>query len=277
MNRELKENFAKIRTAGFFTKGMVYILLGGLTFMAAFDLGGNISSTNDVIQFLLSLPFGKVLVATTALGLLAYALWRLYEMIVLPSGDSDDHVKRGFSRFRFFYSAVFYGLIAYSFIKPLLGELSGKGARNSGGDNNGQEKAALWELLSTDGGKAVIWAIAAIIAGQALWQFRMAYRATFMKKLDNSPKLPHEYLFIKRAGRLGYGARGVVFGVLSFLLIQVILNHNADAYSGTEGALQYLLSFSYGSLLLGTVALGLLGYGIFNVMVARYADYTTLD
>ena len=68
----------------------------------------------------------------------------------------------------------------------------------------------------------------------------------------------------------------MVFGVMAFFLIKVILNHNANEYKGTEGALAYFLSFSYGPFLLGAVALGLTAYGVFHVMVARHANLTRL-
>lgn len=277
MNLQPDEGYvAKVRSAGFFTKGLVYVLIGILTFLAAFDQGGDVSSTEGAINYLLTLPLGKIMGAIIALGLLAYTLWRFYQMIFLPGTDnSGKNVKGGFKRFRYFYSGVFYGVIAYSFLEPLLDSLFGKS--EAGPEEGSEEKAALWELLSTDWGKMVIWLLAAVVAGQALWQFKIARDGKFMKKIDNDPDIRHEYNFIRRSGIFGYIARGVVFGIISFFLVKVILQHNANIYNGTEGALQYLLSFSYGSLLLGATALGLIGYGIFHIMVARHANLTTLQ
>lgn len=268
---------AKIRSAGFFTKGVVYVLIGALTFMAAFGLGGDIASTDGVVHFLLELPFGKILGGIVALGLIAYSLWRIYQMLLRPGkiNDKPKDLKDGFTRFRYFYSAVFYGIIAYSFAKPLIKDLLGEGG-GAPSENSTQQKAALGELLSNDWGKVAIWILAAIIAAQAIWQFKLAYSAKFMKKIDNYPDIRHEYDFIRKMGRLGYSARGLVFGVISYFLVMVILQHNAQVYKGTEGAMQYLLSFSYGSILLGLTALGLIGYGIFNIMVARHANLTTI-
>lgn len=267
---------AKVRSAGFFTKGIVYVLIGILTFLAAFNQGGDISSADGAIKYLLTLPLGKVLGAIIALGLLAYTLWRFYQAIFLPRANgSHQKIKSGFKRLRYFYSGVFYGVIAYSFLEPLLDYFS---KNNGGGSKEGfKEKAALWELLSTDWGKTLIWILAAVVAAQALWQFNIAKGKKFMKKIDNYPDLKQEYDFIRRAGQLGYTARGLVFGIISFFLVKVILQHNANIYKGSEGALQYLLTFSYGSFLLGATALGLIGYGVFHVMVARHADLTTLQ
>ncbi|MEP6261364.1 MAG: DUF1206 domain-containing protein [Gillisia sp.] len=277
MNKQDTGKIAKIRSAGFFTKGIVYVLLGSLTFMAAFDLGGDISSTNNVIKFLLELPLGKALVGVIALGLFAYSIWRFYQTIKFPEGNGDDEkVKTGFKRVRYFYSGVFYALIAYAFAKPLINVLT-QSSEKDVETGRGDEKAALWELLSLDWGKALIWALAILVAGQALQQFYIAYKGKFMKKIDNYPAVKFEYDFIRRAGRLGYISRGMVFGVLAFFLIKVILTHNANEYKGTEGALAYFLSFSYGPILLGAVALGLTAYGIFHVMVARHANLTRLS
>lgn len=270
---------AKVRSAGFFTKGMVYFIIGTLTFMAAFGLGGDITSSDGVVRFLLTLPAGKILGGVVALGLLAYTLWRLYEMLFLPGWASGDgnKIKKTFKRFRFFYSAVFYGILAYSFARPLIKELSGKKSTGMASEGDENSKAALWELLSTNWGSAIIWILALVVAGQAIWQFKLAYSAKFMKKIDNYPDIKHEYDVIRKSGRMGYAARGVVFGILSFFLLKVVVHHNANIYKGTEGALQYLLSFSYGDYLLGATAVGLIGYGVFNIMVARHADLTTIQ
>ena len=275
-----KEYVSKLRSLGFFTKGLVYILVGVLTFMAAFGLGGDITSTGGVVSFLLGLPLGKLLISLVALGLFAYTLWRLVQVWMRPKKDGDKKPNgwKGFlTRLRYFYSAIFYTIIAYSFAEPLLDSLSGSDARANPENSNQQEKAALGEILEQDYGTALIWVVALVVAAQALMQFRLAYTGKFMKKIDEYPKVKHEYDFIRKSGRFGYISRGVVFGIISFFLIKVILLHNAEVYRGTEGALQYLLSFSYGSLLLGATATGLIGYGIFNMMVARHAQLTTLQ
>ena len=274
-----KEHLSKIRSAGFFTKGVVYILVGVLTFMAAFGLGGEVTSTDGVIKFLLQLPLGTLLVGIVAIGLFAYTLWRLAQMWLRPKKNGSkkpDNWKEVLTRLRYLYSAIFYAIIAYSFAEPLIDEVFGTAGNNST-EGNEQEKAALGEILSQSWGTLLIWLLAIIVAAQAIWQFRLAYSARFMKKIDQFPDLKHEYEFIRKAGRFGYAARGVVFGIISFFLVKVVLLHNAQVYKGTEGALQYLLSFSYGNLLLGATAAGLLGYGIFNMMIARHTKLTRIQ
>jgi hypothetical protein len=159
-----------------------------------------------------------------------------------------------------------YGLLAYTFAKPLFGSSSGSGSDS--------KKDALSKLLAQDWGIYVIGVIALILIGQAIYQFYRACSGKFMKKLDEHPG--QHYTNIKRAGKIGYTSRGVVFALIAFFLYRVINMHSAEAFEGTKGAMQYLLKFDYGHILLAAVAIGLIGYGVFNIMVARYAKYATL-
>lgn len=260
------DTLQRIRQIGLVTKGLVYCMLGGLAAMAAFGAGGNINGKDGVISFLLDMPLGKVLVGAVALGLLAYAIWRLYEAYEDPKSDDDD--TRWGTKIRYVYSAVFYGFIAWSFASVLF----------SGGSQGGDsKKAMLAQLLDKSWGPWVIGAIALLVAGQAIFQFHRGYSGKFMEKLDDHPNEEQSYQLIKHAGLFGYYARGVVFGILSFFLFKVMIDHNADAYNGTKGVFQYLLSMNFGAVLMAVVAIGLAGYGVFNIMVGRYSNLTKLS
>jgi len=65
-------------------------------------------------------------------------------------------------------------------------------------------------------------------------------------------------------------ARGVVFGIIGFFLVQAALNSNANEARGLSGALRALEQQSYGQWVLGIVALGLIAYGFYMLVLARY-------
>lgn len=260
------EKLQRLRQVGLFTKGAIYCLLGGLTAMAAIGAGGDINGRSGVMEFLLELPLGKGLVAIVSAGLVAYSLWRFYEAYSDPKSDNGE--TRWGAKVRYVYSGVLYGFLAYSFARALFGSSSSDGE---------SKKVVLAKLLESSWGQWLIVAIAALVAGQALYQFYRGYTGKFMQKLDDHPDETATYKLIKNTGMVGYYSRGVVFGILAYLLLRVMLDHNADAYDGTKGAFQYLLSFSFGSYLMGAVALGLLGYGVFTLMVGRYNNLTRLS
>ncbi|PZX61143.1 uncharacterized protein DUF1206 [Algoriphagus ratkowskyi] len=267
MENSKKDKVKKVKQFGYYSKGLVYALIGILAAMAAFGLGGDIKGKSGIVRFLQELPGGVILTSIVALGLLSYSLWRLYQAAVDPNGDEGK--KRIASRIKYAYSGILYAFIAYSFAKPLF--------TSGGSSGDDSKKAALNMLLEKEWGVWVIWIIAIGSGINAIWQAYIGFSGKHMKKLDENPDNNKEYQLVKRAGKYGYIARGVVFGVISFFLIKVILAHDSDELQGTEGALQYLLSLPYGNFLMGAVALGMLGYGIFCFMVARHSDISEIE
>ena len=261
-----------IRRAGFYAKGLVYTLIGALAAMAAFNLGGEISGRSGIVEFLQELPAGILLVGVVAVGLLAYSVWRFYEAIFDPQANASDG-NRTDKRFTYAYSGLVYLFVAYSFAQPVVDAIFGGG----GSSGKSTKKAALAGLLDTEWG---LWAVAVIgiaLVIMALRQFYRGYRGKYMKKIDDHPGDQREYQLVKKSGKIGYLARGVVFGILAFFVFQVMAAHNADEFKGTEGALRFLLEQPYGPILMGAVAMGLLGYGIFCFMVAWHSNMTNLD
>ncbi len=263
MDKEVR--LQRLRQLGFGTKGMIYVLLGALVTMAAFGLGGKVADQKGVMLFLIDIPAGKIMVAVAALGLVAYTLWRFYLAYADPRGEDVADVKRYGVRVQYVYSGLFYGSIAFSFAKALFGKAS------SGGD---KEKVMLGKLLETNIGPWLIGAIALGVAGQAIFQGYLAFTGKYMIQIDDQPE--KAYKLVKYTGRIGYYARFALFAILSYLLLIVILDHNADAYDGTTGAFRHLLTYDYGRILMGVLALGFLCYGLFCILVARFSNMTKL-
>jgi hypothetical protein len=71
-------------------------------------------------------------------------------------------------------------------------------------------------------------------------------------------------------GRLGYGALGVVFTIIGFFMIVAAVQFNAQQAKGLDTALSELLHLPFGPVLLGIVALGLIAYGVYSFVEARY-------
>jgi len=268
MKKSRKDKIKKVKQFGFYTKGLVYALIGILAAMVAFGLGGDIKGKSGVVQFLHDLPGGVILTTIVALGLLAYSLWRFYEAAVDPSGGEGE-IRIGF-RIQCAYSGIFYAVIAFSFAQPLL-------SNGGSSDDDDSKKAALVQLLDKEWGIWAIWIIAIGMGLNAIWQCYLGFSGKYMKQIDEHLDNKNEYKIVKQSGKFGYIARGVVFGIISFFIIKVCLAHNANAFKGTEAALEYLLSIPYGSILMGAVALGMLGFGIFCFMVARHSDISDLD
>jgi hypothetical protein len=108
------------------------------------------------------------------------------------------------------------------------------------------------------------------VLGVAITLYVKAYKAQFERHLNLAgvnAQLRQAAVFM---GRFGYAALGVVFTIIGLFLIVAALQENPAQAKGLDSALTELLHQPFGPVLLGIVALGLLAYGVFSFIEARY-------
>lgn len=255
------ERFA---TFGLSAKGVVYCLVGIIAFMAAFEIGGKSTESagsTGILRTIQDLPAGNVLLAIVALGLLSYAIWRFIQAAYDTEGKG--HGAKGVGkRLRYLFSGVVYGGLAFLAARMVLGD-------SSGGGGDSRETLAS-KLLQQPFGQWLVGivAVATIIIG--LYQIYYGYSEKYQKKVQSTGlKSEVEHLMI-RAGKIGYMARGVVWVVIGYLFLQAALKANPQEAGGNTDAFSFLESSDYGSYILGAVAIGLVCYGVFMFMRAKY-------
>ena len=250
---------------GYAAKGIVYAIVGVLATQVAFGRGGKTTNTKGALQTIVTQPFGKFLLALVAIGLLGYVLWLFVQAIKDPEKKGTD-AKGILQRVGYGATGLIYAGLAFSAVKIILG--SGGG----GSSNSTQDWTA--RLLSQPFGQWLVGAVGAATIGMGFYQFYQAYSAKFRKNLKLNQMSNTEKTWATRLGRFGLGARGVVFVVIGFLLIQAARYSNPKEAQGLDGALDKLLQQPYGVWLLGVVALGLVAYGIYQGVLARYRRIT---
>jgi hypothetical protein len=72
---------------------------------------------------------------------------------------------------------------------------------------------------------------------------------------------------IETLARLGYGARGIVYGLVGGLALLAAIGSGGQT-GGSRSALQTLLSQPFGRVWLGVIALGLFGFCAWRVLEA---------
>ncbi len=250
----------KMARVGYVAKATVYGIMGILTFLAAFNMGGQKSSNLQVIKFLEDQAFGNALLVLIGLGLLCYSAWRFIQSIQDPENIGDDKKGKG-KRVAYFISAVLYlGLAVYAFMK-----LINAGSSSGGGSGGG--------LTGTLG--VVVFAIIGIgLIVASIAQFNKAKSKKFLEDFGyNSITDEKKRKTVKNTGYLGLIARGVIFGVLSYIFIRAAVESNTSDMKGTTDAFSFLQDSPYGSWLMGLVAAGLVCYSIYVFMLARYRKF----
>ena len=249
--------------AGYAAKGLVYVIIGGLAAKAAIGDGGATTDREGALKAIYEQPFGKILLALVAIGLIGYALWRVLDAVAdlehkgtKPKGLATRAVYVG--------AGLSYAILAVAALSLVMG--TGNGGKGS--DANAQDWTA--RLLAQPFGMVLVIIGGLIFVGVGLYQFYKAYKAKFRDDLALSGVGARMSDAVVWIGRLGFAARGVVFSIIGIFLIIAALRHDQNQAKGLGGALQELAQQPFGLILLGVVALGLVAYGLFSLVEARY-------
>ncbi|HEY9185659.1 MAG TPA: DUF1206 domain-containing protein [Salegentibacter sp.] len=264
MNSKLK----KVARTGYAAKAVVYGLIGILTLMAAFNMGGQTAGQMQVIDFLEKQAFGNVLLVLIALGLLCYSGWRFYQAIKDPENIGQD--KKGKAkRFGFFISALIYLSIAGYAVMKLLN--TGTSSQSGSG-----QKGMLSSFLTGDAGVYVFAAIGIGLVATSFFQFKKAVNKDFLEKFDyKSISEEKRRRTIKNTGYLGLIARGIIFAILAYFFIRAAIAHNTSDIKSTTDAFAFLHESPMGSWLMGIVAAGMICYSIYIFMMVKYRKFRT--
>jgi hypothetical protein len=251
---------ARLARVGYVAYGVVYALVGVLAVHAAFGGGGKTASQEGALHRVLLAPLGRVLLALIAIGLLAYAAWRLFQGIRDPEDEGRD-AKGIAKRFEHVINGLFHAALAFS---------AGQLALGSGSGGGGSPDDWTARLMAQPLGRPLVGIAGVVIVAAGLYQLYKAYKADFRNELKAGEMSTRAKTWAVRSGRLGYAARGVVFGVIGVFLAQAALQTDPDEARGLGGALETLARQPFGPFLLGTVAIGLVVYGVFMFVMARY-------
>ena len=250
----------KLARAGFVAKGLVYVTIGGLAFLAATGDGGETTDTRGAISKIATYPFGQILLGFLAVGLIGYAAWRIIQGIA-----DTEHEGRGFKALIKRGSAMVSGLIHLGLAVFAAKILIGARAENG-------NEAAGWTawLMQQPFGIWLVMIAGLVAIGAGVHQFYFGLQEKFRERLHVARMSNQELKWTERAGKLGHMARGIVFGVIGCLLLVAASQHDPNQAQGLDGALDTLARQPYGPVLLGGVAVGLLAYGLYMLVEARY-------
>ncbi len=262
VNQNKDEAIEKLARFGMAAKGVVFIILGVLTAMAAFNEGGQKAGQSDALKFIYSQPFGQVLLALLAVGLIGYVVWRFVQAFRDPENEGDD--KKGIAkRIGYGVSGLLYGVLAFEAIRMLF-------QSGSSGGGGGGNKQIVSILLEQPFGQILVGVVAIAFAVKAVSSIYKSVTGKFMEDINVGQLDQKVKKIIKNTGTAGLLARGIVVGIVAFFFLKAAIQANASQAGGTEQAFGFIQDSSYGSWLLGLVAIGLACYGVFMVVKARY-------
>ena len=250
----------RLARVGFAAKAVLYTVVGVLALQAAFGNGGETTGSQGALQTLVRQPFGPVALVVIAAGLFGYAAWRVIEAVMDPERRGNG--AKGIAlRASFAARGLFHGALGVQAVRVA----SGAGRSNSQG-------AETWtaRMLDAPFGPWLVVAAGAGIVGYGLYQLYRAWVAKLSRQLDLSSLTQDAGSWVVKVCRVGIAARGIVFVVIGAMLARAGYAHSAEQAADTGEALAVIGNQPFGPWLLAGVAVGMIAYGVYEIVQARY-------
>ena len=230
---------------GFAARGLLYIVIAILVLQS-----GRTEDPSGALDYLAD-GGGKLLLGLIAAGFVAYGIWRLSDAAF--NIEQHDHDAKGIrQRLGAGGSGIVHLLLAWQAIRLMQG--------SSGSGDGAQENAQT--ALQLPGGQLLLIIAGLVLIGAGAFQLVKAAKASFCDNLDAGIA---NRAWVKTLGRIGYGSRGIVFLISGYFILNAGLEERSREAGGMEQALAWLTS-PWDML----VAIGLLMFGLFSLVEARY-------
>lgn len=254
------DGFAWLARAGFVARGVVYVIVGILAIKLALGSSGTRADQQGALRTVAAQPFGEVLLLLVAVGLGGYALWRLARALL---GHGPEGADSGVDRVAAFASGVVYAGFCAIAVEILLGA-------GGGGGGSGGAKKTTAGVFGWPAGPWLVGIAGVAFIGVGLYQGYRGISRDFLEDSKTEEMSPRVREWVKRVGTFGHLARMVVFGLVGVFLIRAAVDYDPSKAVGLDGALAKVDHASYGPYLLGTVAAGLIAFGVYSLSDARY-------
>jgi hypothetical protein len=240
--------------AGYAARGAVYTVVGGLALFAAWR-GGQAEGTTDALAQLKGEPWGVPLLLAIALGLICYTIWRLIDAWMdLECYGSE--LKGIVARAGQVITGLIHGAIGVSVATTAL-------RGNSGGDG---AQSATQKLMAMPWGPYLVIAVGLATIGAGIYYAHKGIKEKYKEDIRVTPLARKLDPLMK----FGLVAEGVVIAIIGATIVYAGITHNPGQAGGVGTALDQIRSLAFGRILLGAVAIGLIGFAIENFIEAAY-------
>jgi len=249
--------------AGYATRGALYVIVGGLAALAAFGYGGETTETKGALLQLYRQPFGVVLLVLAAVGLAGYAVFLVCRAALDPERDAQGSW-RPIKRAWWSAMAIVHASLAVWAISMVLGG-------GSGGDSDERARGVSAVLLAWRPlGPWLVGAGGGGVLIAAGYGFYCAAKTKLDEALDLSGVGATARRWAVRASRFGLAARACVSLAVGAFFIVAAWRSNPNEAKGFADSLGSLRALPFGSYVFAAVSLGLIGYGVYQLIEARY-------
>ncbi|AZQ44611.1 DUF1206 domain-containing protein [Nonlabens ponticola] len=249
----------KYARVGIATKGIVYLLMGGLAALTATKLNSDFMDSQQVLKWISERTFGRVLLFGMIVGLVGYVISRA--ILAFNNYDYDhSHGKPWVKRVGYVINGLGYILLCYSSITLLIGIKQNEG-----------KSPFITSMLDSQLGVVLVIIVAAGLAISAINEFYMAFCGLMEDMILKDEMDKDNYSRLLLLGKIGRSARGLVFGCVAYTLFKAAFSDSAGVPGGTTVAFKFLED-AFGEIIMCVVAGGLAMYGLYLIIGSKYRN-----
>jgi hypothetical protein len=245
---------------GFVVRGILYFVTGGFALALALGPHGAAMAPTGAIGVIGHQQLGKPMLVVVAIGLAGYMLWGLVRAVFDPL-QRGKTLKGIASRLGYGMSALGHGALLVATLRYLAGHEPQHAASKGWIHFLVAQPYGRWMLLVV----GITW-----VLGAGISQVIAGWRGTAKRDLKLERMSRTEQAWLLPLGRFGMVVRGLVFTIVGLFLVATALRQNPQDLQGMDGALLRILSEPLGRWLLAFAALGIMAFGMFSMMCARW-------
>jgi hypothetical protein len=257
LRRESARWVEPVGRVGLATQGVLYVLVGLLALQVASGHTDDRADQRGAIEAVASQPFGRALLLALTIGLAFHCAWRF--LLAYRGDPGGDDAKEWIKRVGHLGRALMYAGFTVTAARVLIESDDGGG---------GEQQRAASKALDWPGGRLVLITVGVVVIGTGLWHASKLFTQSFADDLDLDRRGDAVKRFVLALGSIGYAARGVVFALVGWFLVQAAIDQDPNESGGLDNALKRLEASEYGPGMLRVLAVGVLVFGVYRIVDA---------
>jgi hypothetical protein len=241
---------------GFAASGLIHLVLGSLAIQVALHHGGESDQSGALAQ-IAKLPGGGVILWISVAGMFALALWLLIQAVL---GIGSASKKRWARTLVSVGKAAAYLALAATALTFAQGHSS---------NSSSSTRHASSTLLALPGGQFILGLVGVAAVGIGGYFVAKGVRRGFTKDISVPGGGAHTPVIA--LGVVGYVAKGIAVVVAGVLFVVAAVKVDPKQATGLDGALRSLASLPFGQVLLIAIGVGLIAFGLYTFVRARFA------
>lgn len=242
--------------AGFVASGAIHVALGLLAVRVALHQSAR-SDQSGAIQEVGRLPGGPVLLWVMTVALFGLALWLILAAVFAVGAQDSKRWSRVLVNAA---KAAAYAALAFTALAF---------ARGSSSDSRTATESASSNVLRMPGGQVLLVLVGLVAVGVGVYMIVKGVRRKFRKDLAMPKGTAGTAVSVLAI--VGYVAKGIAVVAVGVLFVVAAVTLDPDRASGLDGGLRALTTIPFGRILLVLIGVGLVAFGVYTFVRARYA------